>query len=246
MEMAEKRTAVVVDDEPITRMDLGQMLEELGFAVVGDAADGFDAVELCRRHHPDVVLMDIKMPVFDGMTASETIIGEDLCGCVVMLTAFQDRELIDRASRIGVTGYLVKPVEERLLLPTLEVALAQAQRLRQARREAGEMKRRMEEQKTIDRAKALLAKQEGIPEGDAYRRLQRMAMEKRLSLFALCQAVVLGQGGRETVNRAKELLMKQRGLTEPEAYREVSRLAKERDIPLEQAARELLEGGGGR
>lgn len=244
--MAEKRTAVVVDDEPITRMDLGQMLEELGFAVVGDAADGFDAVELCRRHRPDVVLMDIKMPVFDGMTASETIIGEDLCGCVVMLTAFQDRELIDRASRIGVTGYLVKPVEERLLLPTLEVALAQAQRLRQARREAGEMKRRMEEQKTIDRAKALLAKQEGIPEGDAYRRLQRMAMEKRLSLFALCQAVVLGQGGRETVNRAKELLMKQRGITEPEAYREVSRLAKERDIPLEQAARELLEGGGGR
>ena len=115
--MAEKRRAIVVDDEPITRIDLRQMLTEMGFTVVGEAADGFDAIALCRRCHPDVVLMDIKMPVFDGMTASETLIREELCGCVVLLTAFQDRELIERAGRIGVTGYLVKPVEERLLLP---------------------------------------------------------------------------------------------------------------------------------
>ena len=135
--MSQNRTAIVVDDEPITRLDLSQLLGELGFAVVGEAADGFDAIELCRRHRPDVVLMDIKMPVFDGMTASETIIAEDLCGCVVLLTAFQDRELIDRAGRIGVTGYLVKPVEERLLLPTLEVAMAQAARLREAPSPAG-------------------------------------------------------------------------------------------------------------
>ena len=106
--MDRKRTAVGVDDEPITRLDLVQMLEEMGFEVAGDAADGFDAIELCRLHHPDVVLMDIKMPVFDGLTASETIISEDLGGCVVLLTAFRDRELIDRASAIGVTGYLVK------------------------------------------------------------------------------------------------------------------------------------------
>lgn len=240
--MTQKRTAVVVDDEPITRMDLSQMLEEMDFLVVGQAADGFDAIELCRCHRPDVVLMDIKMPVFDGMTASETIIAEDLCGCVVLLTAFRDRELIDRAGRIGVTGYLVKPVEERLLLPTLEVAMAQAARLREARREAGEMKRRMEEQKVIDRAKALLAQKEGIPEGEAYRRLQKLAMEKRCSLASICQAVVTQQGGREAVNRAKERLMKDRGLSEPEAYRELSRLAKEKEIPPEEAARALLGG----
>lgn len=240
--MTQKRTAVVVDDEPITRMDLSQMLEEMDFLVVGQAADGFDAIELCRCHRPDVVLMDIKMPVFDGMTASETIIAEDLCGCVVLLTAFRDRELIDRAGRIGVTGYLVKPVEERLLLPTLEVAMAQAARLREARREAGEMKRRMEEQKVIDRAKALLAQKEGILEGEAYRRLQKLSMEKRCSLASICQAVVTQQGGREAVNRAKERLMKDRGLSEPEAYRELSRLAKEKEIPLEEVARALLGG----
>ena len=134
--MDRKRTAVVVDDEPITRLDLVQMLEEMGFEVAGDAADGFDAIELCRLHHPDVVLMDIQMPVFDGLTASETIISEDLGGCVVLLTAFGQRDIVERANRIGVTGYLVKPIEQRMLLPTIEVALAQSRRLRQSRREA--------------------------------------------------------------------------------------------------------------
>ncbi len=241
--MAEKRRAIVVDDEPITRIDLRQMLTEMGFTVVGEAADGFDAIALCRRCHPDVVLMDIKMPVFDGMTASETLIREELCGCVVLLTAFQDRELIERAGRIGVTGYLVKPVEERLLLPTLEVAMAQAGRLREARREAEEMKRQMEEQKLIQRAKALLAKSEGTSEGEAYRRLQRLAMEKRCTLVSLCQAVVAQQSGRETLRRAKEQLMARQGLSEPEAYQAVSREAKARGLSLEEAARALLEGG---
>ena len=244
--MARKRTAVVVDDEPITRLDLVQMLEEMDFQVAGDAADGFDAIELCRLHHPDVVLMDIKMPVFDGLTASETIISEDLCGCVVLLTAFRDRELIDRANAIGVTGYLVKPVEERLLLPTLEVAMAQAGRLREARQEAREMERRMEEQKLVDRAKALLAQKEGIGEADAYRHLQRMAMEKRCSLPALAAAVVAQQSQRELLNRTKEQLMQTRGLSEEEAYRQVKEAARRHGGDLAAAARELLAGKGRR
>ncbi|MEG2074767.1 MAG: response regulator, partial [Angelakisella sp.] len=119
-------TAIVVDDEPITRMDLSDMLREQGFSVVGEASDGFDAIELCRSLSPDVVLMDIRMPVFDGLSASETILSEELAGCVVLLTAFSSKELVERANQIGVTGYLVKPVEERLLLPTIEVALAQS------------------------------------------------------------------------------------------------------------------------
>ena len=236
-------TAIVVDDEPITRLDLRQMLEEMSFSVLGDAADGFDAIELCRRHHPDVVLMDIRMPVF-GMTASETIISEDLAGCVVILTAFRDRELIEKANRIGVTGYLVKPVEERLLLPTLEVAMAQAQRLRDARRETAEMREKMEDQRVIDRAKALLAKKESIPEGDAYRRLQKLAMEKRATLAALARAVVAQESGREVIRRAKELLSRSDRLSEPEAYRAVTALAKERGIPPEEAAQLILDRGG--
>ena len=90
-----RRTAVIVDDEPVTRMDLADMLEEAGFRVAGEAGDGFDAVELCEEKRPDVVLMDVKMPVFDGLTAAETILSRELAGCVVLLTAFQDREIVE-------------------------------------------------------------------------------------------------------------------------------------------------------
>ena len=122
------KTVLIVDDEPITRMDLSDMLRELGFGVAGEAADGFDAMELCRLKRPDVVLMDVKMPIFDGLSASETILAEELAGCVVLLTAFSDPEIIRRAGAAGVTGYLVKPVDQKSLLPTIEVALAQSLR----------------------------------------------------------------------------------------------------------------------
>jgi len=114
------KTVLIVDDEPITRMDLRDMLTDLSFDVIGEAADGFDAIEFCRARRPDLVLMDVKMPIFDGLTASETILGEELAGCVVLLTAFGERDIIDQANRIGVTGYLVKPIEQRLLLPTVD------------------------------------------------------------------------------------------------------------------------------
>ena len=117
--------------------------------------------------------------------------------------------------------------------------MAQAARLREARQEAGEMKRRMEEQKLIDRAKAVLAQKEQIAEGEAYRRLQKLAMEKRVPLIALAEKVVSQQSSREAVNRAKEQLMRRQGLSEPEAYRLISQTARTRNITLEQAAREL-------
>ena len=240
----DKISIAIADDN----VRVAQLLENIvnsdeELEVVGKAENGEVLMDVIHEKQPDVVLMDIKMPVFDGMTASETLIREELCGCVVLLTAFQDQELIERAGRIGVTGYLVKPVEERRLLPTLEVAMAQAARLREARREAEEMKRQMEEQKLIQRAKALLAKSEGTSEGEAYRRLQRLAMEKRCALVSLCQAVVAQQSGRETLRRAKEQLMARQGLSEPEAYQAVSREAKARGLSLEEAARALLEGG---
>mgnify|MGYP004551005111 CR=1 FL=1 len=147
------RTVIIADDEPITRMDLADMLTELDFQVVGQAGDGFDAVELCRAKRPDVVLMDMKMPVFDGLTAAETILQEDLAGCVVLLTAFNDEPLIRRASEAGVSGYLVKPVAQRSLLPAIEVALAQSQRMRQA--EATQQK--MQEERRIRKAQQYLA-----------------------------------------------------------------------------------------
>ena len=135
------KTVAVAEDEPITRMDICAMLEDLGFSVTGEASDGFDAIELCRRTRPDVILMDVKMPIFDGLAAAETICREDLAGCVVMLTAFSDEEIVARAAKAGVTGYLVKPIDRSKLLPTIEVAYAQSCRLRESRQAAEEARR---------------------------------------------------------------------------------------------------------
>lgn len=234
------KTAFVVDDEPITRMDLSQMMEELGFTIVGTAADGFDAIELCRHHHPDVVLMDIKMPIFDGLSASETIINEDLAGCVVLLTAYCDRELIERANQIGVTGYLVKPVEERLLLPTIEVAIAQGERVRKAKQDAADALQLLEESKLINRAKALIAEEQGISESEAYRELQRLAMDKRRSIASLARALVERNSQREIINRAKEKLMKSDGMSESAAYNHIQLMARSKKGDVVATAREIL------
>ncbi|MDO4492423.1 MAG: response regulator [Clostridia bacterium] len=180
----------IVDDEPITRMDLRCMLEDLGYTVTGEAGDGFDAVQLCKQDPPDLVLMDVKMPVFDGLTAAERILSERLAGCVVLLTAFNDTEIIEAAKRIGVTGYLVKPVEQRLLRPTVEMALAQAERLRSSERETETVKKQLSDAKTIARAQAVLAKREGITETEAYTLLRKLSMDKRLPMAALAEAVL--------------------------------------------------------
>lgn len=189
-------TVVVVDDEPITRMDVTGMLLELGYDVVGEAADGFDAVSLCQAKHPDVVLMDVNMPIFDGLTASDIIITENLAGCVVLLTAFNDDEIIDKASKIGVTGYLVKPVEQRRIKPAIEVALAQSEKLRTSKKETEKAQKQLDDSRLVARAQAIIAKKEKCTESEAYAMLRSMAMDKRVSMAVLAKAV-LNQEARQ-------------------------------------------------
>ena len=227
------RTVIIVDDEPITRMDLAEMLAELDFTVLGEAGDGFDAIELCRARRPDVVLMDVKMPVFDGLTAAETIVADDLAECVVLLTAFGQRDIVERANRIGVTGYLVKPIEQRMLLPTIEVALAQSRRLRQSRRQ-------VEESKVIARAQGLLAKEMGVSETQAYQELRRMAMDKRTTIAALAAAFVEQRTRRQEVDQAKSLLQRRRRMSESNAYKYVVREAQQQGCSMEEAARRII------
>ena len=181
-------TVAVVDDEPITRMDITGMLEDLGYEVAFEASDGFDAVAGCRNKRPDVVLMDVKMPVFDGLSATQTILKEDLAGSVILLTAFSDEEIVRKAGEIGVSGYLVKPVEQRLLRPAIEVAMAQSRRLRESRAETEDAKQKLEDSKLIARAQALYAAKQGIGEGEAYQILRRTAMDKRLPLAVIAKA----------------------------------------------------------
>ena len=114
---------VIADDEPIIRMDLKEILEKEGYTVIGEAADGFDAVEICRREHPELVIMDVKMPLLDGLTASKLIAQEKLADTVVLLTAYCDKEFIQEAKEADVSAYFVKPVDERTFLPGLEIAV---------------------------------------------------------------------------------------------------------------------------
>lgn len=232
---------VVVDDEPITRMDIAGMLTELGQQVVGEAGDGFDAIEVCRREKPDVVLLDVRMPVFDGFSAAQTIIGEDLAGCVILLTAYSDRDSIERAKQAGVMGYLVKPVEQRLLLPTIEVAVAQGERLRKSREETARSRQELADSRLVQRAQAVLARQENISESDAYRLLRQMSMDKRVSMAALAQAVLEQENNRSDVSYVKRKLIKEKGFTEEAAHRKIAEKAKLMGCSREQAAKKLRE-----
>ena len=224
-------------------MDLCETLRELGCEVVGTAADGFDAVELCRQHRPDVVLMDVNMPVFDGMSAAETIIEEDLAGCVVLLTAFSDSGLIERAKRIGITAYLVKPVNPQMLLPSIEVAFAQSQLLRKSRAETQKARQKLEEDRRIRKAQTILARTRTCTEEEAYQWLRRSAMDRRISMAALADAVLAQEERESIVSVVKAGLMKQ-GMPEEKAYRRIAAYAKANQISLEEAAERMAERMG--
>lgn len=189
------RTVAVAEDEPITRMDICAMLKDLGFSVVGEASDGFDAIELCRRTKPDVILMDAKMPIFDGLAAAETICREELAGCVVMLTAFSDEEIVARAAGAGVTGYLVKPIDSGKLRPTIEVAYAQSCRLRESRQETEKAQRKLKEDREIHKAQRIFAQKQNCTDTEAYEKMRRLAMNKRVSLYSVACAILEQEGG---------------------------------------------------
>lgn len=233
-------TILIADDEPITRMDICDMVESLGFTVAGEASDGFDAIELCRLHHPDVVLMDVKMPVFDGLTAAETILAEGLSPCVVLLTAFSDPPLIRRAREAGVTGYLVKPVRCSDLLPTIEVAREQAKRLQESRARAEEAEEKLRTDRLIHKAQQRYAAQQGCTEAEAYHLLRKAAMDKRVSLAALCETIVQAGEKSSAVKRAKAMLMARKHISEEKAHRLLQNTARTRGISLDAAAEELL------
>ncbi|MCR5073793.1 MAG: response regulator [Clostridiales bacterium] len=243
MDHSQSRTAVVVDDELITRLDFSGMLTDMGFHVVGEASDGFDAVELCRLHRPDLVLMDISMPIFNGLSAAETILGEGLSSAVVILTAFSDPDTVRKASELGVKGYLIKPVEPNALYAAVTVALEQAARERKLIAEKEQFKNSLQEIKLIERAKRALSKTEHIGESEAYRKIQKLSMDKRCSMKQIAESILQNLDSNLDVRRAKELLTA-RGMSEKQAYRKITALAEAHDTPLEEAARRILQHDG--
>lgn len=181
---------LVVDDESIIRLDLRERLTELGYTVVGEAADGHMAVALTRRLDPDLVLMDIKMPKMDGITAARILLEERIAP-IVLLTAFSDRDLVDDAREAGVLGYISKPFREADLVPTLEVAIGRFAELREIELENINLKETLETRRLVERAKGMLMDAQGLSEKAAFRRIQKLAMDRRKPMKEIAEAIIL-------------------------------------------------------
>lgn len=183
------RTVVIAEDEVLIRMDLAEMLAEEGYEVVGQAGDGQAAIELATQWHPDLVILDVKMPVLDGIAAAEMIAQQRLAP-VVMLTAFSQRELVERARDAGAMAYLVKPFTASDLVPAIELAMSRFAELSQLEAEVAGLTERIETRKAVDRAKGLLQEQLKLSEPEAFRWVQKTAMDLRLSMRQVADGVI--------------------------------------------------------
>ena len=183
---------LIAEDEALIRLDLREMLEEEGFDVVGEAADGEQAVALAQELGPDLVICDVKMPKMDGIAAAAQIT-EARIAPVVMLTAFSQRDLIERARDAGAMAYLVKPFQKRDLLPAIEMATTRFAELRALESEVTGLRERLEARKLIERAKGSLMTKHAMSEPEAFRWIQRAAMDNRTSMKAVAELVLSGE-----------------------------------------------------
>ena len=183
------RSVVIAEDEALIRMDLAEMLTEEGYDVVGQAGDGARAVELAEELRPDLVILDVKMPVLDGIAAAERIAGQRIAP-VVILTAFSQRDLVERARDAGAMAYLVKPFSKEDLVPAIEMAVSRFSELTMLEHEVADLQERLETRKAVDRAKSVLQQQLELTEPEAFRWIQKTAMDLRLSMRQVADGVV--------------------------------------------------------
>lgn len=189
--MAQLRV-LIADDDPIIRLDLKQILENLGYDVVAEAGDGQQAIDFAREKMPDVCILDVKMPVKDGIDAVNVLTEESIAPAI-LLTAYSDKELVDRAKDAGVFAYLVKPFKPNDLPPAIEVARSRFEQNQALTKEVGTLQERLEARKLVDRAKGILMDEQGLSETDAYRRIQQQSMNMRKTMKEVAEAIILAK-----------------------------------------------------
>lgn len=187
--MMQKLRILLADDEALIRLDLREMLTEAGHEIVGEAANGQEAVQLAQELRPDIVIMDVKMPVMDGLTAAQQITEAEIAP-VLLLTAYSQQDIVARATEAGVIAYLVKPVREQQLFPAIEVAVSRFRAWQELGRELDELKESLATRKLVDRAKGILMTAHKMTEQEAYRKMQQFSMAKRISLKKLAEEII--------------------------------------------------------
>jgi two-component system, response regulator PdtaR len=187
--MMDSLRILIADNESIIRMDLKELLEEAGHEVVAEVADGLKAVEMTRKFKPDLVIMDIKMPEMDGIAAAKIISNEKLAP-VLLLTAYSQKEIVEKAKDSGVLAYLVKPVKESNLFPAIEIALSRFREYLEIEQELHDLRNSLETRKILDRAKGLLMDAYSLSEQEAFRRIQQYSMAKRKSIREVAESII--------------------------------------------------------
>ena len=186
---AEHPRVVVAEDEALIRLDLVELIEEHGYEIVGQASDGEEAVRLANELEPDLIVMDVKMPKMDGITAADKIAEDRICA-VVMLTAFSQRDLIKRAKEAGAMAYVVKPFDASDVIPAIEIAMARFAEIRGVEDEVMDLEERLESRKIVDQAKGILQTSLDLTEPEAFRWIQKTAMDLRKSMREVAQGVI--------------------------------------------------------
>ena len=205
---------VIAEDEALIRLDLKEMLEEDGYVVVGEASDGEAAVKLTESLRPNLVIMDIKMPGLDGISAAERITAEHMAP-VVILTAFSQRDLVLRARDAGAMAFLVKPFTKADLVPAIEIAVSRFQEFAALESEVSNLKERLEVRKLLDRAKGMLQAEQGMTEAEAFRWIQKSSMDRRMTMRAVAEEVL--QGAQPSEPNAAEGQNRESGGARPRA-----------------------------
>lgn len=187
---------VVVEDETLTRIDLIEILKENGYDVVGEASDGIEAVEICKNLQPDIVLLDIKIPYISGLKVADILKEENFRGCVIILTAYNIAEYIQKASDTTVMGYILKPIDEDTFIERIKLIYKNYKLYNDLRNEMEETKRKLEERKVVERAKGILMEKNNLKEEEAYKHMRDLSMQKRISMYKLAE-IILSTGGLE-------------------------------------------------
>lgn len=186
-----KARILIADDDPIVRLDIRNILEAADYEVVAEASDGFETIELSQKHRSDLVMMDIQMPLLDGLAASKKILDDGLSYGVILLSAYSDIHYIEKAKQYGVGGYLVKPLDAKSLVPMVEVCIEKGKQIKQMEHEMTKLSKKIDDRIVIEKAKGLLMSRDRLSESEAFKQIRTISMQKRVPMVEIAKLLVL-------------------------------------------------------